>query len=146
MKRVQIVFLMLLTLSLVLWSCGGGEKQTADNSATESSITNKDVTTPAEDGGYGFENLAEDLGYQTYVIPPEEEIYFGDPRAKKGGTFRHITTRFPATMRTEGQNANYVENSTISGLCYEGLITTHPLTLEFMPSLASHWRGAYNSI
>ena len=43
-------------------------------------------------------------------------------------------------MRIEGQNANYVENNTISSLCYEGLISTHPLTLEFIPVLASHWK------
>ncbi len=140
MKRYQIFVLLILATSLAFWSCGGGEKQAPDTSGTKGSIATKDAGTSAEDGGYGFEKIAEDLGYQTYVIPPEEQIYFGDPRAKKGGTFRHITSRFPATMRTEGQNANYVENSTISSLCYEGLITTHPLTLEFIPSLASHWK------
>ena len=140
MKRFQVVVLLILAVSLVLWSCGGGEKKAADTRAVESQIAGKDVSTSAAEGGYGFETLAEDIGYQTYLVPPEELIYFGDSRAKKGGTFRHITSRFPATMRTEGQNANYVENSTISSLCYEGLITTHPLTLEFIPSLASHWK------
>lgn len=140
MKRNQIFVLLMLTVSLVFWSCGGGEKQAADTEGADNSVITKDMTTSAEDGGYGFEKLAEDLGFVTYEMLPEEQIYFGDTRAKKGGTFRHITSRFPATMRTEGQNANYVENSTISGLCYEGLITTHPLTLEFIPSLASHWK------
>jgi len=140
MKRNQIFVLLMLVVSLVLWSCGGGEKQAADTAGADNSTIAKDMTTSAENGGYGFEKLAEDLGYITYEMQPEEQIFFGDPRAKKGGMFRHITTRFPATMRTEGQNANYVENSTISGLCYEGLVTTHPLTLEFIPSLASHWK------
>ena len=84
--------------------------------------------------------MAAELGYTTYEMKPEEQIFFGDPRAKKGGLLRHITTRFPATMRTEGQNANYVENSTIAGLCYESLIGTHPVTLEFIPGLATHWK------
>ena len=140
MKRNQIIVLSILAVSLILWSCGGGDQQAADATNAKSNIVAKDMTTPSEEGGYGFEELAGDLGYVTYVMKPEEQIYFGDPRAKKGGTFRHITTRFPATMRTEGQNANYVENSTIAGLCYEGLITTHPLTLEFIPALASHWK------
>ena len=140
MKRIQIVVLLVLAVSLVFWSCGGGEKQASDTTSTNSNIVAKDKTTPAEEGGYGFAKLAEDLGYVTYEMKPEEQIFFGDPRAKKGGLFRHITSRFPATMRIEGQNANYVENSTISGLCYEGLITTHPLTLDFIPSLASHWK------
>ncbi len=142
MKRIQIIVLLILALSLVFWSCGGGEKQAADNSTVSINIASKDMTTLAEDGGYGFEDLAAELGYVTYDMKPEEQIFFGDPRAKKGGMFRHITTRFPATMRTEGQNANYVENNTVSGLCYEGLITTHPLTLEFISSLASHWKIA----
>ncbi|MCF7825971.1 MAG: hypothetical protein K9M55_03445 [Candidatus Marinimicrobia bacterium] len=140
MKRNQIFVLLILAVSLMFWSCGGGDKEVAEAAGTDNSIVAKDMTTPAQDGGYGFDKLAADLGYQTYKMKPEEQIYFGDPRAKKGGLFRHITSRFPATMRIEGQNANYVENSTISGLCYEGLISTHPLTLEFIPSLASHWK------
>jgi len=140
MKRNQIFVLFILAVSLTFWSCGGGDKQDAKTSGSDNTIVAKDMTTPAEEGGYGFDKLAADLGYQTYKMKPEEQIYFGDPRAKKGGLFRHITSRFPATMRIEGQNSNYVENSTISGLCYEGLISTHPLTLEFIPSLASHWK------
>jgi len=139
MKRKQL-FLLILLISLGLWSCGGGDQQAAERSVKHVDIVEKDMTTPAEQGGYGFEDLAEDLGYVTYKMQPEEQIFFGDPRAKKGGTLRHITTRFPVTMRTEGQNANYVENSTIAGLCYEGLLSTHPVTLEFIPALASHWK------
>jgi len=140
MKRNQIFILLILAVSLVFWSCGGGDKQAAETTGTDTSALVKDTSTPAEAGGYGFENLAEDLGYSTYEMKPEEQIFFGDPRAKKGGLFRHITTRFPATMRTEGQNANYVENNTIAGLCYESLISTHPVSLEFVPALATHWK------
>jgi microcin C transport system substrate-binding protein len=142
MKRIQMFLLLLLTVSLVVWSCGGGSQQATDKEVAKDEIVTKDTSTAAEEGGYGFEDLAADLGYVTYEMKPEEQIFFGDPRAKKGGTFRHITTRFPATMRTEGQNANYVENNTISGLCYESLISTHPVTLEFIPALASHWKVA----
>ncbi len=140
MRRIHSVILLLVAISMVFYACGGGEKETASSEGAASKIVAKDTSTPAEQGGYGFDNLAEELGYVTYVMKPEEQIFFGDPRAKKGGTFRHITSRFPATMRIEGQNANYVENNTISGLCYEGLISTHPLTLDFIPALASHWK------
>jgi microcin C transport system substrate-binding protein len=99
-----------------------------------------DSVTPSDQGGYGFEDLAENLGYITYEMKSGEQTFFGDPRAKKGGVFRYLASRFPATMRTEGQNANYAENSTIASLCYEGLIATHPVSLEFIPSLASHWK------
>ena len=140
MKRNQIFVLLILAVSLVFWSCGGGDKQAAETAGNDNSASVKDMATLAEAGGYGFEKLADELGYSTYEMKPEEQIFFGDPRAKKGGLFRHITTRFPATMRTEGQNANYVENSTIAGLCYESLVGTHPLTLEFIPALATHWK------
>ena len=140
MKRKQIFILLILAISIVFWSCGGGDKQAAETADAGVDIVAKDMTTPAEAGGYGFEELAVDLGYTTYEMKPEEQVFFGDPRAKKGGLFRHITSRFPATMRTEGQNANYVENNTISSLCYEGLISTHPVTLEFIPALATHWK------
>ncbi len=140
MKRNQVFILLIFAFSLVFWSCGGGDKQAAGTAEEDNSALAKDMTTPAEAGGYGFEKLAADLGYSTYEMKPEEQIFFGDPRAKKGGLFRHITPRFPATMRTEGQNANYVENSTIAGLCYESLIGTHPVNLEFIPALATHWK------
>lgn len=99
-----------------------------------------DSTVPAELGGPGFEKIADSLGFITYQ-PTEEEIrFFGDPRAKEGGVFRIITSRFPATMRIYGENSNYIENSYIEGLCYETLLDVHPVTLEFMPKLASHWK------
>ena len=53
MKRIQILVLVLLAVSLVLWSCGGGEKQTADQSAENSNIAPKDMTTPATEGEIG---------------------------------------------------------------------------------------------
>ena len=44
-------------------------------------------------------------------------------------------------MRVIGQNSSQVLNSrTISALCYEGLLSQHPTTLEFIPGLASHWK------
>ena len=71
-----------------------------------------------EDGGPGFEKIAKKLGYTTYEYTEKDMKFLGDPRAVKGGTLRHITSRFPATLRTDGQNANYVENSTIDPLFF----------------------------
>ena len=46
--------------------------------------------------------------------------FFGDPKAKKGGTLNYIHSLFPRTMRIIGQNSSQVLNSrTISALCYE---------------------------
>ena len=60
MKRNQIFVLLILAVSLVFWSCGGGDKQAAENTGAETSAIVKDMATPAEAGGYGFEKLADE--------------------------------------------------------------------------------------
>ncbi len=99
-----------------------------------------DSTVPPELGGPGFEKIAKDLGFVTYSPAPEEMKFFGDPRAKVGGVLHILTSRFPATMRIYGENSNYIENSYIEGMCYETLLDIHPVTMEFIPRLASHWK------
>ena len=42
----------------------------------------------AEDGGNGFEEIAESLEYQTATFTADDLKYFGDPKAVKGGTLR----------------------------------------------------------
>ena len=133
---------LLLLVSLFIIACGGGETKNSANSNT--SITknvNKDQDTPAEQGGYGFEAIANGLSFETYKWSENNDgTYFGDPKAKKGGTFNYIHSLFPRTMRVIGQNSSQVlNNRTIASLCYESLLSQHPTTLEFVPSLASHW-------
>ena len=56
---------------------------------------NKDQDTPAERGGYGFEAVANGLGFETYEWSKNNDgTYFGDPNAKKGGTFNYIHSLF----------------------------------------------------
>ncbi|MBT3251586.1 MAG: hypothetical protein HN729_04080 [Candidatus Marinimicrobia bacterium] len=143
LKQFARILFSTLMIALVI-NCGGGDKKevktTSQTSTTaEVSSSSSDIVS-AKDGGKGFEAISEGLGFITYTPKPEDLQFFGDPRAIKGGTLTSITSRFPATLRTIGQNSNYVENSTIEGLCYEGMITTHPTTLEFIPSLATHWK------
>ncbi|HYF03595.1 MAG TPA: ABC transporter substrate-binding protein [Patescibacteria group bacterium] len=99
-----------------------------------------DKSVPAEMGGEGFENIAAAQGFVTYQPSEGDLQFFGDPRAKTGGVFRATTPRFPLALRTIGQNSNYTENSMMEGMVYETLLGTHPVTLEFVPSLASHWK------
>ncbi|MBT3518428.1 MAG: hypothetical protein HOA19_07715, partial [Candidatus Marinimicrobia bacterium] len=136
-------------LSMALISGCGGNKDT--NSVSKKTLSStkieKDSTTPAEKGGYGFEKLAESLGYETYVWSEKDGTYFGDPRAKKGGTLHYIHSLFPRTMRILGQNSSQVINSrTIQALCYETLLGQHSATLEFVPGLASHWSIADDNL
>ncbi len=107
---------------------------------TAQTIAPKDTLTPPEQGGYGFEQIAEKEGFVTYLLTPEELKFFGDARATKGGQITRVMPRFPASMRTEGQNAGYVENTMIQTLMYEGLLDMHPVTLEYTSNLASHWK------
>ena len=101
-----------------------------------------DPSISAEDGGNGFENIAKSLGYTTLEFTSEDEKFFGDSRAVKGGTFRDPGFgRYPANLRILGKEAGYVENTTIEKLCYESLLERHPLTWEYsVPRLASHWK------
>lgn len=151
-KLLRMVMVVLLCATFV--GCGGQQQKKDDSAAkldsmkelksfavkTAESIEPKDTETPAEQGGYGFEAVAEELGYRTYTSTVEEQKFFGDPRATKGGVLTTITSRYPATMRTEGKNSQYVENSTMSSMIYETLLNTHPVTSEYMPGLASHWK------
>ena len=132
---------LLLFITLMFISCGGGDNKSVSKKTPQPIQTNKDLTTSAEHGGYGFEELASGLGYQTYKWDKKiDKTYFGDPKAKKGGTLNYIHSLFPRTMRVIGQNSSQVLNSrTIEALCYEGLLGQHPTTLDFIPRLASHW-------
>jgi len=132
----------LIIIAMLFMACGGGENKNVKKGTVASNKIEKDLETKPEEGGYGFEDLANELGFETYAWSEEEDgTYFGDPRAKKGGMFNYIHSLFPRTMRIIGQNSSQVLNSmTISNLCYEGLLSQHPTTLEFIPSLASHWK------
>ena len=136
MNKILSIFIVLLLLG-----CGGGDTKTVSRSKSQSVSVSKDTTTPAEQGGYGFEKLSKSLGYESYIWSEAVDgTYFGDPNAKKGGTLNYTHSLFPRTMRVIGQNSSQVLNSrTIMALCYESLLSQHPTTLEFVPSLASHW-------
>ncbi|MDP6684611.1 MAG: ABC transporter substrate-binding protein [Candidatus Marinimicrobia bacterium] len=141
--KIKQCFIYFLTGTIVfIISCGGGEKKSSKKSSGKITVNNKDTTTPAKEGGYGFEKYAEELGYQTYVWSEEKDgTFFGDSRAKKGGTLNYIHSNFPRTMRIIGQNSSQMINTRIiQALCYEALLSQHPATLEFVPSLATHWQ------
>ncbi len=59
MRRIHSVILLLVAISMVFYACGGGEKETASSAGAASKIVAKDTSTPAEQGGYGFDNLAD---------------------------------------------------------------------------------------
>jgi ABC-type transport system substrate-binding protein len=138
-KNLSICITCILFLLLSV-NCGGGEKKQTETISNVKTSQGADPSVSAELGGAGFEKIAESLGYETYVISEDELIYFGDPRAKRAES-SNISRRDSRTLRMEGQNSNYVENSEIQYLCYETLLETHPLTAEpVIPRLATHWK------
>ena len=79
-----------LILVLFIFSCGGNKKNESKQSFDKKSIVPKDTQTSAKDGGYGFEEIYKDLGYETYILPEEDYKYFGSTEAIKGGHLKHI--------------------------------------------------------
>ena len=69
MKKIS-----LLIVTLVLCGCGGGNNSSSSSTNVKFDIIPKDTTTTAEEGGYGFENLAESLGYQTYILSENSSL------------------------------------------------------------------------
>ena len=131
----------LIFTAFLFFSCGSDNKE-VKSITSKSDTVEKDTQTKPEEGGYGFEQIAEDMGYTTYEWNESvDKTFFGDPKASKGGTLNYIHSLFPRTMRVLGQNSSQVLNSrTILALCYQGLLSQHPTTLEFIPALASHWK------
>ena len=132
-----------ILILLLAWGyftgCGGKKEQSAISAENKVTVS-KDNSTSSEQGGYGFEAIAEKLGYQTYTFSEKDGNFFGDPNAVKGGTLHYIHSLFPRTMRIIGQNSSQMINARIiQALCYESLMGQHPATLEFVPSLATHW-------
>jgi len=91
-----------------------------------------DPAVPAEQGGKGFKGE----GWETNTTFD----FIGDPRALKGGVLRDHVPDFPGTLRMEGPEWNTQLNYMIVSMAYEGLLSIHPTTLDYIPSLATHWQ------
>ena len=102
MKKTMILFTSFLLLLMLALNCGGGGEKKTETVPQVNFTEGANPSVSAELGGKGFEEIASKLGYQTYTITPEEEIYFGDPKAIKGGSINYIHSLFPRTMRVHG--------------------------------------------
>ena len=100
----------IILFTLIIFSCGGGSNSSSSSTNTSYTIVEKDSVTTAIDGGYGFEDVAKEMGFKTYTFTEEDYIFYGSPEAKKGGHLKFTLGRFPATFRALGQYYNYTEN------------------------------------
>lgn len=133
--------------SLTLTGCG--KKETPTESGSTVKVTWKkfdvpagaDPSVPDSLGGAGFEAKAAAMGFTTWT-PTQKDSQLMIYPTHKGGTIRSTISRFPLSFRPffMGPNANFTENSHMSSLVYERLIGVHPITLEFIPGLATHWK------
>jgi microcin C transport system substrate-binding protein len=99
-----------------------------------------DPSVPDSLGGNGFEKIADKMGFVTYTPKEDELKYFGDPRATKGGKITTIISRFPNNFLPYGRGSGYTENAIIAGFVYETLLGSHPITRDYIPGLATHWK------
>ena len=96
----------------------------------------------AQDGGIGFENISQSLGWETNF-----NIKTGDPRAVKGGTLTMLGgAEFPTTYRDIGVDTRHQINSLMSGLQYESLLSFDYEDLEYKPNIATHWKTESDSL
>ncbi len=63
----------------------------------------------------------------------------GDPRAKKGGTFRYGAESYPPTVRTVGKNSNDATLSLVESLVYQSLLSINANPTYYYPCLADQW-------
>jgi microcin C transport system substrate-binding protein len=130
---------------MVVTGCG---RRAAKDASDEITVTWKkydtpegaDPSVPDSLGGAGFEKLAEGMGFKTYVVSDDEMKYYGDANATKGGQINIGEATFPTTFRPEGQGSSLAVLTEVKGYIYENLLGTHPVTREYTPSLASHWK------
>jgi microcin C transport system substrate-binding protein len=91
-----------------------------------------DPSVPAEQGGKGFTGN----GWETNM----DFDLIGDPHAVKGGVLRDWVLDFPGTLRMAGPEWNTQVNYEINQGVYETLLGLNPTTLQWTPSLATHWQ------
>lgn len=81
------------------------------------------------------DKLPADLKWQT---DPQEPI-FADPQAQRGGALNYFINSTPPVLRRVGPNSN----NSFRGIAYDGnelsLISLHPNTGRWIPSLAKSW-------
>ena len=130
-----------LILTTLLISCGGKDTKKPTTSKIDTKpISIKQFDTPpgadpsvsAEMGGNGF--TGEGWTTNTNISS------IGNPKAVKGGLLVMSIPDFPATLRNIGKDENSYFSRMAADLMYEGLVNLDPVTEEFIPSLATHWK------
>jgi microcin C transport system substrate-binding protein len=130
---------LLLTLAsfAILAACSREEPPPADSAAEPAAevVTQTDTHLVATLPTYESVPLPDGLEWVTN----EEDPVYASPEAQRGGTFRGFLQGFPLTLRMYGPDANSDDFVLYKRANFLSLLDIHPNTLNFVPSLATHW-------
>lgn len=135
MKHLSIV------VTLLLAACGqptapdGGPTAPVAGESSGEIVVPGDTRIVATPPTYESVPLPEGLVWLTN----DEDPTFAAPEAKRGGTLRTYMQGFPLTMRLYGPDSNSDDFVPYKRAGFFSLLDIHPNTLNFLPSLATHW-------
>jgi microcin C transport system substrate-binding protein len=137
LKISSFLLILLIVIPVILSGCGTSKKKKVFDTKPVSikqfdTPPGADPSVSAEMGGEGFKGE----GWLT----KEDYNILGSPRAVKGGSMIMSLPDFPNTLRTEGKDANTTFNFMMQYMMYENLLGVDPVTLDYIPSLATHWK------
>ncbi len=137
-NKITSVFLVIILSAFIFSGCGKSEKPKKKFDTTPVSIKQFDTppgadpSVSAELGGSGFKGE----GWETKA----DYNILGNPKAVKGGSLIMSMKNFPATLRILGKDFNSEFNLMTENMLYEALLDVDPVTGEFIPRLATHWK------
>jgi microcin C transport system substrate-binding protein len=120
----------LLCIGIILGSvsgCSSDDAATEDNNKTVSALVEERPTYPAS-------VLPEGLAWETN----NEDPIYASLQARQGGTLRSFISSFPLTLRVHGPDSNTGLAGYLRPL-QMSLTDLHPNTMNWVPSLATHW-------
>jgi microcin C transport system substrate-binding protein len=132
--RKSFVFFVSIFILAFIPFCDKKSSSTVDKTTlTEAELIKKYGSEDLTDAE--IDRIEESINWTTKT----NAIILGDENAKKGGTLNLGCFGYPATLRSYGQSAPYLLNSTLRSLVYEPLLKLDPASLEYLPCLADKW-------
>ena len=112
------------------------ETETKKETKTETKTEEKTDKVSAEDGGEGFEDIAESLGYITNM----DYKGYSSPNAVKGGVLLDYMQEEPGTFRYNGINSHTATVAGINVYSYQSMLGYDLETKKFYPAIANYWK------
>jgi microcin C transport system substrate-binding protein len=138
LKKYIVYLFILLIFAVISTNCNRSQKPQKKFNTEPISIKQfnippgADPSVSAEMGGAGFKGE----GWQSN----ENYNTIGDPKSVKGGSLIMSLNEFPVTLRTIGQNTNSYFRVILERMLYETLLGLDPVTQDYTPFLATHWK------